>query len=64
MSNQVIVKRIITDVAIFTDKPALDEIKHLKTCGFRYDKGQWSRSQNQSGLHESKVVFEYQPLTA
>jgi hypothetical protein len=57
--NQVIAKRIITDVTIFTDKPTLEEIKHLKVCGFRYEKGQWSRSLHQSGLHPAAVVFEY-----
>ena len=63
-NTQVILKRIVTDVAIFTDKPTLAEIQHLKACGFRYDRGQWTRTETASGLHPSGVVAEYRPLTA
>ncbi len=62
MTNQVLTKQIITDVAIFTDKPTLHHIQHLKAVGFKYEKGQWSRSVTAAGIHPAEAVTEYKPL--
>lgn len=61
-TNQALTKRITTDVIIFTDKPTIEQIHHLKACGFRYDKGQWSRSETIGGVHDAAAVLTYKSL--
>ena len=44
MSNQTIVRKVVTVAATFTSRPSLETIKALKAAGAEYSNGQWVRS--------------------
>lgn len=54
---QSIIRKTFTEALTFTGKPTSETIKLLKASGFKYENGNWYRSQTDSRLIvESEVA--------
>ena len=64
MTNQVIIRKTVTETATFLDLPDQAIRQHLLATGFRYDSRtkQWYRSITDSMIGEARDVAMFKPI--